>query len=136
MANYLDEAGLAELWSLIGAEDESLATDIATRAKIETGSWRGANSTTTSITFGFVPKVVIITGTENGTYTQDGYTSAVLGVWSNGDTRMLVLDKASPSSFVGETVPTTLSGKTLTISSGKTGIGAYSRLDYRYTALG
>ena len=54
---FLDETGLAELWSLIRAEDD-------TKAQIAIGSYTGANTSGSSgkntLTFDFVPKMVAI----------------------------------------------------------------------------
>lgn len=52
---FLDETGLAELWELIKAED-------AKDAKIVLGSYVGTGTANASLTFGFVPKLVIISG--------------------------------------------------------------------------
>lgn len=50
---FLDETGLAELWSLIKSAD-------AKAAKIETGTYTGTGTNTASLTFGFEPKFVWI----------------------------------------------------------------------------
>lgn len=89
---FLDETGLAELWKLIQAED---AEAVADKAKIATGSYTGTGtygaSNPNSLTFDFVPKVilffssasVIYAGINNyplillwGTTTQFGTTSS------------------------------------------------------------
>lgn len=58
----LDENGLAELWSLVKAEDSK-------NAKIVTGSYEGdggsGSGSPTSLTLPFVPKVVFIAVGEN-----------------------------------------------------------------------
>ena len=60
---FLDETGLAELWSLIRAEDAKLA---AADVKIATGSYAGTylygETNAISLTFDFVPKFIIIFG--------------------------------------------------------------------------
>lgn len=60
---FLDETGLAELWSLIKAED-------AKGAKIATGSYKGTGTSGASnpckLTFNFTPKVVMIYGGDTG----------------------------------------------------------------------
>ena len=65
---FLDETGLAELWSLITAEDaETLSAAISASPKIETGSYTGTNSKSKALTFNFTPKVVLISGGTNAT---------------------------------------------------------------------
>ena len=58
---FLDETGLAELWSLVKAEDAEV---LASCAKIVHGSYTGGNksgsSYPNSLTFGFEPKVVFV----------------------------------------------------------------------------
>ena len=58
---FLDEVGLAELWSLITAKDNALA---ASDVKIASGSYIGTgtygSSNPSSLTFDFEPKVVML----------------------------------------------------------------------------
>ncbi len=60
---FLDETGLAELWSLVKAEDAKLA---AVDVKIEIGSYNGTGaygaSNPNSLTFGFAPKFIVVYG--------------------------------------------------------------------------
>ena len=95
---FLDETGLAELWSLIRAEDGKLAdadaviTALAnTKAQIASGSYTGAGNTVCgssnarSLTFPFAPKMVWISSVNGGgtlvfyplvltsSYTSNGY---------------------------------------------------------------
>lgn len=73
---FLDGTGLAELWSLVKAEDAKvLATGLAADSKIVTGSYVGIGTSSTgtplSVSIGFRPKVVIIYRcTANGSETQ------------------------------------------------------------------
>lgn len=61
MAKFLDESGLATLWSLIKAED---VKTLGAGVKIATGSYKGTGkggaSNPNSLTFDFVPKLVFI----------------------------------------------------------------------------
>jgi hypothetical protein len=61
---FLDETGLAELWKLIKAEDDELATDIANGVKIATGTYTGTgkygSSDLTTISLPFEPKAIIV----------------------------------------------------------------------------
>lgn len=63
---FLDETGLTELWKLIKARDDVVTTLANTKCQIETGSYVGTgkygSSNPTSLTFNFVPKLVIIYG--------------------------------------------------------------------------
>ena len=67
---FLDETGLAELWSLIKAED-------AKDAKIVTGTYTGAgtygSANPNSLTFGFVPKLIVLTTNSGGHYNAIGF---------------------------------------------------------------
>lgn len=70
---FLDETGLAELWSLITAEDDKLA---AADVKIATGSYTGTGAfgagSPNSLTFDFEPKLVMLLAMKNGS---NGYYS-------------------------------------------------------------
>jgi len=65
---FLDETGLAELWSLVKAQDSGVTTAMTalanTKAKIATGSYTGTGtggeSNPNSLTFSFAPKFVFI----------------------------------------------------------------------------
>ena len=66
---FLDETGLAELWALIQAEDETLANNISLCPKYAVGSYTGTGKSSYSgninpvtLTFGFKPKFLIICG--------------------------------------------------------------------------
>lgn len=58
---FLDEAGLAQLWALVKAEDAKLA---AVDVKFQAGSYSGTGkyglSNPSSLTFSFAPKIVAI----------------------------------------------------------------------------
>lgn len=81
---FLDETGLAELWSLITAEDDKLA---AADVKIATGSYSGTgkygSGNPTSLTFDFAPVYFEITGSSsNGSYQAASTSSAQPGKYS------------------------------------------------------
>lgn len=60
MAKFLDEAGLAELWSLIRAEDERLAAaDVKCAVVSYVGTGAAGKANATSVTFDFVPKILM-----------------------------------------------------------------------------
>ena len=67
---FLDETGLAELWSLIQAEDADVTALANTKAKIETGSYTGNGNYQSGnpiiLTFGFAPKIVFICKSNSG----------------------------------------------------------------------
>ena len=54
---FLDETGLAELWTLVKAEDAERA-EIEVKSYTGTGTYGSANPN--SLTFNFVPKIVFI----------------------------------------------------------------------------
>jgi hypothetical protein len=95
---FLDGTGLAELWSLVKAEDAKLA---AVDVKIETGTYSGTDkygaSNPNTLTFGFVPAAVIvatksassptgglafIAGSSYGTVKPDQTKATVVLAWS------------------------------------------------------
>ena len=82
---FLDETGLAELWSLIQSEDSKITELTDTKAKIESGSYIGNGNAKVgnknTLSFGFVPKVVIIVtggvyGTASGSVFIQGQTTS------------------------------------------------------------
>lgn len=125
---FLDEVGLAELWSLIQAEDENL---VASSVKIATGSYKGTgtsgSSNKNSLTFDFKPKVVFIV-CDGGS--GSSLIPVTMYVW--GGTRMAVDLAASISEST-----VTVSGNTMSWYGGS----ANSQLNrsgdtFRYVAIG
>ena len=123
---FLDETGLAELWSLISSVDDVLAADITQRAKFESGSYSGTSTHEKKFTFSFVPKFLIISMSYNGNgliyncqemmiipcggLTSD-YTTGCPAIYtgaSNGGTTLQVVS--------GTTTKVKLSGTTVTIA--------------------
>lgn len=70
---FLDEVGLAELWSLIRAEDANV---VAEGVKIATGSYTGSgtagSSNKNSLTFDFEPELIFISGNWGANYMKTG----------------------------------------------------------------
>lgn len=64
MSAFLDETGLATFSGLIKSAIATVQTDTNTRAKIATGSYTGTGtygiSNPCSLTFDFVPKIVLV----------------------------------------------------------------------------
>lgn len=93
---FLDETGLAELWALIKAEDDAVQEN---GVKIAYGSYTGTGTSKSgnenSLTFSFVPKVVVIgkggyygdfswvRGQANGkSYVDSSQVQSVILTWS------------------------------------------------------
>ena len=74
---FLDETGVAELWSQVRAVDVRM--DFGTY----TGTGEYGDNNPTSLTFGFEPKLLIVTDMEN--------YAIGSGTWSNGSSRTMIV---------------------------------------------
>ncbi len=130
---FLDENGLAKLWSLIKAEDEKLAAadvKIATGTYVGTGKYGSKNKN--SLTFDFEPKIVHIAPDGNGTNIHGG--EFMIGTGSYSTT-------GSYTSAFGQVAA--FDKNTLTLTwyhniNGGTAVGQLnvSGVTYRYVAIG
>lgn len=82
---FLDETGLAELWSLICEKVDGLTADDVGAVKVVTGSYTGTGEEnyTRTLTFGFMPRLVIVTCAEVRLDTTSGWIIYINGVKSN-----------------------------------------------------
>jgi len=94
---FLDETGLAELWSLITARD----------LKIATGSYQGTGtygkSNPNTLTFDFQPKVLLVWVQSKGLY-------APAWPYSNTNVKAMIAFYGNTSATTGETVTLSWSG--------------------------
>lgn len=134
---FLDEAGLAELWSLIQAEDDAVEALANAKAKIATGSYTGTgtygSSNPNSLTFVFEPKFIFITAYATA------YTNVIQAMLARGQDR-LVYSSVSNNGGSSYTNKSTLtwSGNTVTwyntnSESGQLNSSSYT---YYYIAIG
>jgi hypothetical protein len=125
---FLDETGLAELWSLISAADSSVEASANAKAKIAIGSYAGTEkcgtSNKNSLTFDFTPKVVLIVCDSTSYIVPD-----VVYVWgSSVFTYVSMESKHSTVSVSGNTMTWYSSSANLQMNK--------SGATYRYVAIG
>ena len=128
---FLDETGLAELWSLIQSEDSKITELANTKAKIASGSYNGNGNAKVgnkhTLNFGFVPKVVIIVadgvfGTSAGSvFVQGQSVSNYIGYTNNTGVYIELQWSGNTVSWYSDTADRQLN------ASGKT---------YRWVAIG
>lgn len=120
---------------------DSLASAIPELAQIEKGTYTGTGTSTRSITFPFVPKLVIVAPTIYGLYPQYGDSRQGRNgiIWTYGITQSIKInDSLGTGNTNSGTATVTLSSKTLTISGSEAGIYALnnSGTSYTYVAFG
>ena len=127
---FLDEAGLAELWSLIQAEDVK-------RAKFAFGTYEGTDtkgsSGKCSLTFDFVPKILILTTNiaNPGATTQYYYNL----IFTQGGTKAVHMHADTVSST--SRVTYSMSAETVTWYASSTALQMNTAsYTYAYIALG
>ena len=127
---FLDETGLAELWSLVKAEDAKGAK-IAAGSYIGTGTYGASNPC--SLTFDFEPRVVVFTGRNPAAYveTQPKVTGGIV-YW--GVTTTMYANGMDTENTI------TYSGNTMSWYC-DSGYGGYIQLNesgrtYHYIAIG
>lgn len=101
---FLDETGLAELWSLVKAED-------AKKVQMVTGSYTGTGTKTKSLTFDFVPKFVLVHYT--GGDRASGYNPSQFGIYPSLNRNGGVCMAGFRYDMQQTAMQTTLSGTTL-----------------------
>lgn len=133
---FLDETGLAELWSLIKAEDNK-APKVASGSYVGTGSDSDTTTPTVTLTLGFKPKLVIIMANSARFYDQSNIVPIGYYIWVDG------ISRAYMYSFNGNTVLYASSDNnsfsfycTISGTMGSYGSMNDGSVNYRYVAIG
>lgn len=131
---FLDETGLAALWSLIKAEDAKGAK-IATGSYVGTGKYGEANAVT--LTFDFEPKfLLVICGGGLGFETELDLDSESVEVSTDNHTLIWLDGMTSASVGIYHSLSVKRNGNSISYYDSHDPLLNYSSNTYRYVAIG
>ena len=138
-ADAVPDDVLAAIHASLNGNTNDISALKASRAKIESGSYAGTGSGGKTLTFSFVPKIVIINGGTDNAY---GYYTCqylmivpCIGLKSEGITNACFWGDSSTKFGSSQYTTVSLSGSTLTLSGGSEYAMNASSRTYHYIAF-